>query len=1197
MTLSRLAGSVLGLSFALTLATTTLSPSASYGQASTAAGSLQGTILDPAGAALPGASIVVTNLGTSNKKSFTADKAGFYSAGSLVPGSYKITVTTQGFSTQEKTVVVQIGTVTNGDVHMTIGATTEVVSISSDTIGVNTTQSTVSGVLTADQIDSLPINGRNFLDLAQLEPGVQLQSGETFDPTKAGYSSISINGVNGRTARILLDGQDISDETVGTTTLNVSKGSIEEFEISRSSLDISTELTSSGAVTVSTRSGTNKIHGQAFGLFRDQRAGAAADPGGNNYPAQRDQFGGRIGGPILHDNLFAFLSYERVKQDTFNSVQNLAPFQALNGGYTSPFRDNYSVGRLDYDGPKGIHLFFRGAYEANLDDATFGYGYARYGNKDNTPAFAGGGDFILGKLNNSFRVSYLKFHNLITDQSKSGVPNLVPGAFFTNSTVITGPNLLAPQQTYQSDKQFRYDGGLTLRSHLISFGASVNRILGGGFASFFGFGPEIDANFNAGPTGTGGSGLASDPTAYPVADIVMGNGNGYDTEIPQFNAPAGGQGDYRLGVYIGDTWKVTPKLTVNYGIRYGRDTGRSDHDLAPLPCSVVSTANFGSFSPCTDTADGGFMPASGYLLDSIVKGLNLGGRVAQPNKDLGPKAGFAYDPIGNGKTVIRGGAGLYYENNIFNNTLFDRPGKLAQGLFFGDSYLPSGTASFKLPNGTTVTSINGTPLANLWNEAASVSGPDFVMLQQMYQAATKGSGPAANGSYVGNTLTEGAATGLSFYTPNFVTPRSIQLNIGIQQEVRKGTIVTADYVRNVGEHFYQAYDVNHDGDASTLNVTAAQNAISSTANAFGCGMGYNTAAIDCAISNGAMLSDFAGNGLDSGRAYLQNNPVSAFNAQYGLTPSTGAAFPGINPLWGQINFNFPLGRSVYNGLQTNLRQTSRLPIPGLKFSSFEVSYTLSKFISSGGADQNFTPGVIDQINPLAYSGPSGTDRTHQLSYGGTFRFIGGVEADILGHYYSALPSNLSLTTDGQSTGEIFKSDVTGDGTTGDLLPGTKAGAFGRTVKAGDLGRVITAYNATSAGRITPAGQSLINNGLFNMAELTSIGATTRSIAPAPYGNAPNGSLRTFDLTLERPVKYGRLGEKFSVVPSISFFNAFNFANYGNVSGVLADAQEPGAANGTTTSLDSRGALRVGNGSGVFSQGAARVLEYGLAINF
>src|SRR5205807_3913861 len=127
---------------------------------------------------------------------------------------------------------------------LAVGQENTVIEVQGSTVAVNTEQAIVQGVLNSAQIENLPVNGRNFLDLAQLEPGVQLQDGQNFDPTKAGYSSISFNGVNGRTARIELDGVDVSDETVGTTTLNISSGSIEEFQIARSSLDPSTELTS-----------------------------------------------------------------------------------------------------------------------------------------------------------------------------------------------------------------------------------------------------------------------------------------------------------------------------------------------------------------------------------------------------------------------------------------------------------------------------------------------------------------------------------------------------------------------------------------------------------------------------------------------------------------------------------------------------------------------------------------------------------------------------------------------------------------------------------------------------------------------------------------------------------------------------------------------------------------------------------------
>jgi len=1146
-------------------------------QASTAAGTITGTVTDAKGAVIPNASVTITNTATNVSKSLTADGSGFYSGGSLVPGEYKVSVTAPGFSTTNLTITVQIGNTASGNVKLAVGAAKEQVEVTADEVAVNQTQSTVGGVLTEQQIDTLPISGRNFLDLAQLEPGVQLQSGETFDPTKAGYSSISINGVNGRTARIILDGQDISDETVGTTTLNVSQGSIEEFEISRSSLDISNELTSSGSITVSTRTGTNKIHGQAFGLFRDQRAGAADGPGGTAYPFQKNQFGGRVGGPVLKDKLFYFGSAERIKQDSFNSVVVPQPFQALSGGYTAPFRDSYDTARADYNAPHGIHLFARGSYEDNLDDSTFGYGFSRYGNKDNTWAIASGADFLTGKLTNSVRWSYLKFHNLIADESGSGVPNLAPGTELFIHGLITGPNLLAPQQTYQSDKQVRYDAGFTAKTHQIQFGFSINRILGGGFASFFGFAPELAGSYSRGPVGGGDP---TDPTAYSTSYIVMGNGEGFNTEKKSFNNPAGGQDDWRLGVYVGDTWKINPKLIVNYGIRYSRDTGRTDSDLGTIPCSDA-VANFGSASPCQ----------TGNLLDSLTDG--LGQRVRQPNRDFGPKVGFNYDLKGDGKTIIRGGAGLYFENSIFNNVLFDRPAKLSTGLFFGDQYVPGGSASITLPGQAPLSEIDGQSIASLWSEPISQSYKAFADLQAAYQAATKAAGAAVNGNYVANTLCEGPCSGLSIYYPDYRVARSLQVNIGVQREVWKNAVFSADYIRNIGTHFQQAIDVNHVGDARYLNKTAALNAIAATTSAFDCDGGSSSAAIDCAIASGAMISDFAGNGLDSGNSLFSGYPAAVF----GATPDIGAAFPGQNPLWGHLAVNFPMGRSVYNGLQTNLRQGGRLPIKGLVSSNFEISYTLSRFVSSGGSDQNFTPTAVDNNNPLGFIGPAGIDRTHQLSYGGSFNWIGGIGSSLIGHYYSALPTTLTLDTNGGGPGEIFSSDITGDGTTGDIIPGEKAGAFMRSVKASNLNTAISNYNNTYAGKVTPAGQAVISAGLFTANQLTELGAVTRTIATAPSHNAGNGNLRTFDLVLDRPTKIKQLGESFSIEPSISFFNLFNFANFGTLGGNLLNAQQSGTVNGTTTSLDDLGAIRAGNGSGVFSQGAARIMEFGLKVNF
>ncbi|MFY9977569.1 MAG: carboxypeptidase regulatory-like domain-containing protein, partial [Candidatus Sulfotelmatobacter sp.] len=240
---------------------------AAFAQTTISTGSIQGSVTDPSGAVVPGAKISISNKATGRVITVKSTTAGAYTSGALTPGDYMLKVEAPGFKTTELAVTVQVGVTSPGNVKLQLGENTQVVEVQSSSVEVNTQQATVQGVLTQEQIENLPINGRNFLDLAQLEPGVQIQDGGNFDPTKNGFSSISFGGRFGRTARIEVDGLDISDETVGTTTQNVPMGAIQEFQIQQSSLDLSTELTSSGSVNVTTKSGTNHVHGEGYYYF------------------------------------------------------------------------------------------------------------------------------------------------------------------------------------------------------------------------------------------------------------------------------------------------------------------------------------------------------------------------------------------------------------------------------------------------------------------------------------------------------------------------------------------------------------------------------------------------------------------------------------------------------------------------------------------------------------------------------------------------------------------------------------------------------------------------------------------------------------------------------------------------------------------------------------------------------------------
>src|ERR1700732_4987883 len=389
--------------------------SVAFAQTTVSNGSISGTVTDPTGAVVSGAKVVVTNTSTGQSLNLNANQSGVYTSGPLDPGAYKVQVSAKGFSSVSETITVEVGNTASANIKLQLGQESQVIEVQASAVAVNTEQAEVQGVLNSDQIANLPVNGRNFLDLAQLEPGVQIQDGQNFDPTKAGYSSISFGGRFGRTARINVDGVDISDETVGTTPQDIPASAIEEFQLSQSSLDLSNGLTSSGAVNVTTKSGTNAYHGVAFGLFRDRSVGGASTPGGGSLPFQRSQYGGSFGGPIIKDKLFFFMDGERAKQDSLTPVLFPAPFDTFNGGIGVPFRDNELLGKVDYSLGRSAHAFYRFNYFKNSLPGTFGNGFSVYRNQDITRTHVVGLDFLTGGFTHTVRFSFLKFQNQIVD--------------------------------------------------------------------------------------------------------------------------------------------------------------------------------------------------------------------------------------------------------------------------------------------------------------------------------------------------------------------------------------------------------------------------------------------------------------------------------------------------------------------------------------------------------------------------------------------------------------------------------------------------------------------------------------------------------------------------------------------------------------------------------------------------------------
>jgi hypothetical protein len=290
---------------------------ASWGQ--TLTGTIAGVVRDSSGAVLKGARIRLSSRDTSLTRVIEASQDGRYAAEGLAPGAYVLVVEVAGFKRTTRDADVRIGMTTAADFTVELGDVAETVSVIGATPLIRTDQHHVAGVVGRDQIENLPLNGRNFLDLAKLEPGVTDVTRGTVNRT-----FVSMLGAGLQTSprvgytRVTVDGGDVG--AVGTigASIQVSQDAVQEFQLSTANFDASTGLTSNGAVNIITRSGGSRFHGGGFFFYRDHHLAAypalQRDPPNLDPFFQRQQFGATLGGPLWKDRASFFASYERNAQ-------------------------------------------------------------------------------------------------------------------------------------------------------------------------------------------------------------------------------------------------------------------------------------------------------------------------------------------------------------------------------------------------------------------------------------------------------------------------------------------------------------------------------------------------------------------------------------------------------------------------------------------------------------------------------------------------------------------------------------------------------------------------------------------------------------------------------------------------------------------------------------------------------------------
>jgi|HubBroStandDraft_6_1064221.scaffolds.fasta_scaffold05225_5 hypothetical protein len=675
-------------------------------QAQVAGGTISGTATDSSGRAINKVNITITHVATGVTRGVTTNDEGFYSAPNLLPGTYEVKFSAPGFSSEvRKNIEVTVGGSVALDQSLRVGSITETVIVQSEVPAVQTSSSDISAVVNATTVRELPLNGRSWTDLAQLQAGVsaihtQPDFSAGTDRGNRGFGQqLTISGARPQQNNYRLDGVSLNDYANGApgSVLGGSLGvdAIEEFSVITSNYEADYGKTSGGVVNAITRSGTNQIHGSAYEFLRNSKLDAKNyfdDPTAPIPPFKRNQFGGTIGGPIVKDHTFFFADYEAIRQSKGLTTVATVPSAAARGGTLCsnpdvPPPNNCTPTTVTVDPAAQSYFTFyhlpnQGAVAgSNGDLGIFTFAGQQVVNEN----------FLTARVDHKFSVNDSLFGTYMYDKTPYSSPDGLNNVEFTT---VTARQFLAIEETHIFTPKFANSIRIGGNHEAVDNNKSLKAINPDAARTDLGVGGTAFAGRAAGQVLIGGGvsdfsgGVGGSPTylyhwnsiqAYDDGFYTKGthsirfgaaferellnviadtdpNGIWRFTDLVGFltNSPTKFQGGIAstlsprnlrqtiFGLYFQDDWRWKPNLNLNLGLRYEMSTVPSE-----TSGKTANLANLSDPLPICGTLKYGGCSGTGAFFNNPTL------------HNFEPRVGFAWDPFRNGKTAVRGGIGMF----------------------------------------------------------------------------------------------------------------------------------------------------------------------------------------------------------------------------------------------------------------------------------------------------------------------------------------------------------------------------------------------------------------------------------------------------------------------------------------------------------------------------------------------------------